>query len=187
MTKRTLFLLLFTLTALTTVAQANVIGSLPFALFNVQENGTNLLVSTREFTSSATLTSGPGKGGFSPVPIGTPFSVIAIDDTMVGTGGGFFVTNSTWGTFTATSGSIQSQTTSAVVFNLKGPFTPGPGLGGGPSEPADVTLAFTQTGASISGSFTLATTIPEPGTLMLAGTGGLILFLLLPRVRKIKI
>jgi hypothetical protein len=174
-----LLFLLATISICTTVLHANEIiaeisGSLPFAVFNVTETSTNLRTSTT-FTVGDSLTSGPGSGDFSIVPIGTSFGGFSLTDTAISTGGGFSISNPSYGSFAATGGSIQHETTSALVADLTGTFTPEGLLSGFAAAPASVTLAFTQNGASISASFTLNAApippIPEPATILTIGIG----------------
>ena len=145
-------------------------GSLPFAAFGVTQNNTNLSTSTM-FTSADELTSNSGTGDFSIVPIGTMFSGFTLDLTTISSGGGFTFSNSTYGSYAATSGSIVMQSQRFLNVELLGTFTPGPAFNGLGPAPADVDLSFTQRGTSVSGSFTMSTTVPEPGTMALLGSG----------------
>ena len=167
---RPILLLLALLVASTGIMQASAIsGSLPLVFFTATENGTNLSSSTQE-SAVQSLTSGPGVGDFSVVPLMTAFGPIALNDLTVGTGGGFSFSNATYGSFVATSGSIVTQTSSFLNVILFGLYSPGSGFSSLTPSLADVNMSFNQTGASLSGSFTLAT-VPEPGTLILVGSG----------------
>jgi hypothetical protein len=156
------------------VMQASAIsGSLPFVVFTATENGPNLASSTMEFGVLA-VTSGSGTGDFSVVPFMTAFGPISLNDLTVSTGGGFSISNPTYGSFIASGGTIVHQSSSFLDVSLIGTYVPGPGLPGASPTPAEVDMSFTQTGASVSGSFTLAA-VPEPGTMVLAGSGFLAL------------
>ena len=152
------------------VMQASAIsGSLPFVLFEVTENGTNLLNSTMESAVFA-ATSGQGTGDFAMVPLATMYGPVMVDNLTVGSGGSFSIANATWGSFIATGGSMVSQSANFLNADLTGIYVPGPGYSGvGPGQVV-AHVSFNQTGQSVSGSFTLAS-VPEPGSLALIGTG----------------
>ena len=158
------------LVATSGVMEASAIsGSLPLVVFTATENGVDLSSSTLE-SAGQSLTSGNGIGDFSVVPLMTPFGSITLNDLTVGSGGGFSMSNATYGSFTATGGSIVSQTSNFLNVNLTGVYDPGPGIPGVSSSSAVVHLSFNQTGQSLSGSYTLAT-VPEPGALAFLGSG----------------
>jgi hypothetical protein len=166
------------------VMQASAIsGSLPFVIVNASQNGSNLLTSTMQF-STGTLTSGSGTGDFSVVPLFTAFTAVTLNDLTVGSGGGFALSNPTYGTFIATSGSIFIRTGSFLNVTLDGTYVPGPAFAGLTPAAADAHVSFNQTGNSLSGSFTLAT-VPEPGALALLGSGILVSWYGLRRRRKV--
>jgi hypothetical protein len=71
------------------------------------------------------------------------------------------------------SGTIVHQSNSFLDVSLTGIYFPGPGLSGASPTPAEVDMSFNQTGASLSGSFTLAA-VPEPGAMALRGSGILV-------------
>jgi len=158
------------------ILQATAIsGSLPFAAFGVTKNGSNLSTSTL-FTDGFSLTSNGGLGDFSIIPISTMFSGFTLDLTMLSSGGGFTFSNANDGGFAATSGSIVQQSPKFLNVDLLGTYTPGPAFTGLGPAPAEVSLAFTQTGKGVSASFTLNTvTVPETGTMALLGLGTLVL------------
>jgi hypothetical protein len=178
MNKVPLRLVLFILTlvfASSGVMQASAIsGSLPLVVFTATENGVDLSSSTME-SSVQSLTSGPGAGDFSVVPVMTAFGPITVNDLTVASGGGFSFSNATYGSFVATGGTIFTQTSNFLNVNLTGVYDPGPGIPGVTASSAVVHLSFNQTGQSLSGSYTLATvpdaTVPEPGALVLLGSG----------------
>ena len=152
------------------VMQASAIsGSLPFVVFTATENGVNLSSSTME-SAVQSLTSGPGVGDFSVVPVMTAFGSISLNDLTVASGGGFSFSNATYGSFVAKGGSIVTQTSNFLNVTLTGVYDPGPGIPGVSPSPAVVHLSFNQTGSSLSGSYTLAT-VPEPGAFALLGSG----------------
>lgn len=166
-----LFVLLFLVVASGVMQASAISGSLPFVMISTADSGTNLFTSTSE-SATDTLTSGVGSGDFSVVlPVKTSFGAVSLNDPGVGSGGGFFITNSTWGTFTANGGSIVTQTPTFLNIVLTGTFVPGPGF---PSTitagPVVAHVSFTQTGPSVSGSFTLSS-VPEPASMALLGSG----------------
>jgi len=166
-----LFVLIFLVSA-SGVMQANAIsGSLPFVMIGTAESGTNLFTSTSESATNS-LTSGLGTGDFFAIPQGTFFGPVIVLDASVSTGGGFSITNPTYGTFTANGGSILTQTPTFLNIELTGTFVPVPGAFPSHPGPGPVVahVSFNQTGGSVSGSFTLAS-VPEPGTLASVGIG----------------
>lgn len=170
---RSLLFAVAVLVAASGVMQASAIsGSLPFVIVNASQNGSNLLTSTMEF-STGTLTSGSGAGDFSLVPLFTSFTAVTLNNLTVGGGGTFALSNPTYGTFIATSGSIVTRTGTFLNVTLDGTYVPGPAFAGLTASPAEANVSFNQTGTSLSGSFTLAT-VPEPGTMALFGSGILV-------------
>src|SRR5271169_3425913 len=180
-----LLLAVVLLAAGTGVMHASAIsGSLPFVAFNLTLNGSNLATSTLD-SAPQTSSSGTGLGDFSVVPFVTNFGSASLDLLTIGAGGGFSISNATYGNFVASSGSITTKTPSFLNVVLGGVYTPGPGIPGVTSAPAVVNLSLNQTGSSVSASFTLATppAVPEPGTMALLGLGSLVLASVLRRRR----
>ena len=181
---RTLLCAVALLVASSGVVQASAIsGSLPLVVFSATQNGANLQSSTME-SATQSLTSGPGLGDFSVIPIMTPFGSVALDNLTVASGGGFSFSNGAYGSFAATGGSILTQTSNFLNVNLTGIFDPGPGIPGVSPSSAIVHLSFNQTGQSLSGSYTLAT-VPEPGALALLSSGLLACVTRLRRSRSV--
>lgn len=145
-------------------------GSFPVVLFSATQNSSNLLLSTTEHATNS-LTSGLGSGDFSIIPLMSSFGAFSLDDSTVGSGGGFSASNLLYGTFDATSGTIVHQSNNFLDVRLVGTFTPGPAFAADETSSGAIAhISFTQTGNSLSGSYTLAT-IPEPSTLGLLGSG----------------
>ena len=176
--------LLFAVTvlmAMTGVVQAGEItGSMPLAGLGVTlGNGTDLSDTTL-ITDAFNEVSGIGNGDYSIVPpYATFFTGASLDLNAIASGGGFTVSNATWGTFAPDFGLIVGlRSANFLDVYLRGLYTPGPGFGG--SVTGDVSsfeLDFTFNGGSVSGGGTLnspAVTppgVPEPGTLLLIGAG----------------
>jgi len=168
----------------TSVQAGGIIGSLPLAGFTVTENGTNLSNSTT-ITASFAATTGPGAGDYSAVPVLTNFSgpvVLDLKSLTLST-----MSNATYGSFTASTVTIVSQSASFLDVYVVGSYSPGPGLGSGLSTtPSSLNIAFTQSGASISEALTLSSpvspisvgAVPEPPSVImgLAGVVGCGLF-----------
>jgi hypothetical protein len=151
------------------VMQANQItGSLPLTGMNDSENGTNLMTSTSLWDLD-TVTSGPGLGDFSVVPMLTDYGAFSLNLTTVGSGGGFTLSNATYGTFVASAGSIVFQNPSFLDAVVSGTYTPGPGLVGATAGPMNVEIVFAQNQGSVAAAMTFSS-VPEPGTMMLFGS-----------------
>jgi hypothetical protein len=148
-------------------------GSLPVTGSGVSQDGANLLVSTK-FSDTLTITSGPGTGNYAVVPLTTDYGTFMLDLVTLGSGGGFSLTNATYGSFAATSGTIVGAPSASFLnVRLFGTYTPGPGIPGVDPGATELNLAFTQSGSSVSASGTLSSFAisPEPGTMALFGLG----------------
>jgi len=150
----------------TSVQAGGIIGSLPLAGFTVTENGTDLANSTT-ITASFAATTGPGAGDYSPVPVLTSFGgpiVLNLKNLTLST-----LNNASFGSFTASSVTIVSQSASFLDVYVVGTYTPGSGLAAGLSPtPSSLNISVNQNGASISEGFTLSSpvvsgkAVPEP-------------------------
>ena len=158
--------------ATTAVMNASVItGSLPFAGIGVSTNGTFSLQSPAPtLTAFASVSSGTGSGSFSVVPLLTVFSGFTFDAANVASGGGFTISNPTYGSFVATNGTIITSLPTFLNVDLQGIYTAGVGMTAQGSDVVNLHLSFTQAGNSLSASGTLAA-LPEIDTLLLVGTG----------------
>lgn len=158
--------------ATTAVMNASAItGSLPFAGIGVSTNGTFSLQSPAPtLTAAISVSSGTGSGSFSVVPLLTVFSGFTFDAATVASGGGFTISNPTYGSFVASSGTIITSLPTFLNVDLQGIFTAGTGLKAQGSDIVNLHLSFTQAGNSLSASGTLAA-LPEVDTLLLVGTG----------------
>jgi len=141
----------------TSVQAGGIIGSLPFAGFSVTENGTDLSNSTT-ITASFVETTGPGVGDYSPVPVATNFGgpiVLDLKHSTLST-----ISNATYGSFTASSVTIVSQSANFLDVYVVGTYTPASGLAAGLSPtPSSLNIAFTQAGGSISEALTLSSPV----------------------------
>jgi hypothetical protein len=150
-----------------------IVGSMSFVGVGVTQNGANLSVST-VLSDTSNLTTG-GLGDYSGIPLFTNYGPFTLDLTTLATGGGFSLTNATYGTFAAATGSLVSRTANFLNVDLIGTYTPGPGMPVGVTAgPTELSISFTQRGNSISVSETIVsppTSVPEPGTLALFGSG----------------
>jgi len=155
----------------TSVQAGGIIGSLPLAAFTVTEDGTNLGNSTT-ITASSVATSGPGAGDYSPIGALTSFGgpiVLDLKNLTLST-----MSNATYGSFTASSVTIVSQSASFLDVYVVGTYTPGSGLAAGLSPtPSSLNIVFTQAGASISGALTMSSpvlaiaAVPEPSSVIM--------------------
>lgn len=166
-----------------TASAATIIdGTLGAAIVGVLTNdNTKPIGAGTTFTNIFTFVSGTGKQ-FSVVPVGitSPITLSAVTATK-NTAVNF---SSSFGSFLGTINTVdvQSATGSAAVkLTSLGTFTPLGALSGYVGGPASLTFTFNQTGgagATVSGSFTLASppvasAVPEPGVwvMMISGAG----------------
>jgi hypothetical protein len=147
-------------------AQLN--GSLALAGFGVSENGPTVGTST-QFTASFYATSGAGFGDYAPIPLLTSFGSATLDLASFAT---FALSNATYGSFATTSGSVVQHNANFLDVLLLGVYSPGPGLPGFDPTPASLRISINQSGESIAAAATLnSPPVPEPGTLLLLGSG----------------
>jgi hypothetical protein len=176
MKKRVLFRLVcisLLVIAATPLMYANAItGSLPFAGIGVTNSNSTFSLLSPYPTLSAVISvsSGPGTGSFSTVPLLTTFSGFTLDVANIATGGGFAISNSSFGSFVATKGLVITALPTFLNVDLQGIYNAGPGLQPSGSDLVNLNLSFTQNGGSLSASGTLAA-LPEVDTLLLMGTG----------------
>jgi hypothetical protein len=131
---------------------------------------------TFSFESSTTATK---DGDFAGIAIGTGF--VTSPETIHFTAGNllgmpFTMGNSTFGHFTAESGSLSQFTVGTSHFaniTMNGIFTPGSLLSAySANDQATLTLTYSQVGrGSISDSGTLAMAVPEPASFAMLGIG----------------
>jgi hypothetical protein len=155
----------------TSVQAGGIIGTMPLAGFTVTENGTDLSNSTT-ITASSVATTGPGAGDYSGVPVLTSFSgpiVLDLKKLTLST-----MSNATYGSFSASTVTIVSQSASFLDVYVVGTYTPGSGLAAGLSPtPSSLNIAITQAGASISEALTLSSpvlsigAVPEPPSVIM--------------------
>ena len=163
-----------------TSARADFSGGLALAGFNVSTNNNALGPGTTSFTIGTFLASQPsGSGLFSNVSQYTPF----VGGTVtLGTGVGFTITSTTYGTFTETTTPVVQSTTvdpGTGITKEEDVFVLGTFSGGsvGTAIAASLTISFTQDGGSgkpISASGTLsipAAIVPEPTSATMIGLG----------------
>ncbi len=169
MAKKLLLLTLLLTVAAGVMHASTINGSIPFAGDNAGQNGADLSVSTKVWDTN-TITSAIGLGDYSVIPLNTPDGPFTLDLGTIGTGGGFSVSNATYGSFSATYGQIVQQTVSFMDIYLRGMYS---GLPGFDAADTSLRLSFTQSGNSLSVSGTLNSppvNVPEPGTLGLLGS-----------------
>jgi len=128
------------------------------------------------FTNVAAATSNPATGDFfTYVPSNTDIN--AGVTVPVGTGASTFSIGSTsFGTFTATSETINFQGSGFANLTFLGTFTPGTDFPSSiTASPATLKISFTQTAdgdpISESGTLSMTSAVPEPSSLTLLGIG----------------
>lgn len=163
---------LLLVTGVTGIMHASAItGSLPIAGIGISNSGGfGPFGPSPTLTAAASVSSGTGTGSFSVVPLLTIFSGFAFDVANISSGGGFTISNATFGSFVATEGMIVTSLPTFLNVDLRGVYTAGPGLQPQGSYLVNLNLSFTQNGGSLSASGTLAS-LPEVNTLFLVGTG----------------
>ena len=185
---RKLLLLTLLLTVATGLMHASAInGSVPFSGLGASQDKADLSLSTMLWDTNS-ITSGVGLGDFFLIPINTDFGPFSLNLLTIGGGGGFLITNATYGTFTASFGQIITRSKDFLDVYLEGMYAPNPGMPGKDPTETSLRLAFTQSGQSLSVSGTMNSppaVIPEPGTLSLLGSGVLSLAAVLRRKLKV--
>jgi hypothetical protein len=162
---------------------ASLNGGLPMASFGkVTNTGADLSVgSSPVVTAANTQVNGPGDGDFSGVALGALFGPNTVDTTNLSS---FTLSNATYGSFSATNGSIISQKADFLDVFYVGFFT---GIGGIPSGPASVRVSINLSGKTYSEAITLhapPAVVPEPASAVMAGLGVLSIGLLSVRRKR---
>ncbi len=146
-------------------------GSLAMGGINVSQNGANLAVSTK-INALFVVTTNLGSGDYTAIPLLTIYIPTTLDLTSLSS---FTMSNATWGSFAANlvGNSIVQQSASFLDVLLTGVYTPGPGLAGFTATDATMRISVNQSGKSLSEAITLNSEapVPEPGTLLLLGSG----------------
>ena len=151
-------------------------GDLALVGFQVHQDQANLALS-EHLTGQFMLTANTGTGAFTAIPLFTVFTPTTLDLTTLSA---FSFTNASWGTFVADQPAFANQivqrTTNFLELLMDGTFTPGPAFLAlhpyGASEEI-LRLSINQSGASLAEAVTLNSPpqAPEPGTLVLLGSG----------------
>lgn len=172
-------------------SQAAFSGSLSVNGFKVTSNPSGGLLngypSNTVFTAQDN-TVGSADGDFGSISSPLSFGGTALDLSNVAGGLGLVLTNSTWGTFTATSGSLFEQRIvdgqSTLSFAVVGTYTGGPA--GNTSFSGLIT--FNQAGDGVTGQvITLEVpAIPEPSSVALGAIGLVSMSLVALRKRRSK-
>lgn len=169
------------LMAMGTSAQAAEIdGSLSLSGLGVTQNAATLDVSTL-ISALDTIVASPGLGDYSPVPLLTSFGPNSLDlSSLTGNSidniAGFSLSNATYGSFAATSGTIVNRNKSFLDVFVLGVFTPAAGLPGLEPTATSLRISYNQSGDSVSQAITLNSPpvqIPEPAGLALLGIAAL--------------
>lgn len=106
MIKPRLVLLTAALLALSTAsAQAEIVGSIGLRVDNATSDTGDIVTATK-FGPKEVNVSSDGTGSFAGANVGLSFGDLSLDLSLVDEGFGFEISNSAWGTFSATTGSI---------------------------------------------------------------------------------
>ena len=133
-------------------------------------------LATTTVFSNVTLTSGGSTGDYTAVAAGTNLGTVSLD---TGNLAGFTFGNSSFGTFTATSGMEESSPVGTRTFFITGNFVPGSQFSSSlTGNTASITISLNQTGgagtvigwASTFNTPSLAA-VPEPASMSLTGIG----------------
>lgn len=158
-----------TLAVGTTAQAALITGSLPLSGFMVTQDNVDL-ENSGVIDTEFNLTTGLGTGALAAIPIKTEFGDTTINLGLEATGFGYVLSHPDWGTFTATEGVIEAQTSNFLDLLLWGDFDPGPSLAGFSKTPAEARISVNLTGGALSQGVTLSM-VPEPSSLALLGIG----------------
>lgn len=143
--------------------------------FEVYQTGSDLSGSANVITPSGSIIkSGKGTIDFVSIPTGTYFTGGVIDLTA-GPGFGFSMTNAVYGTFTATTGTIEDQDSGFLNLLVHGTYVPGTHASQSTYSAtlAEARISINLSGDSLSESITL-NTVPEPSSLALLGIGSMV-------------
>jgi hypothetical protein len=158
---------------------ATISGSLPLTGDNVTLIGGTDLSNSTGVSANPVVTSGAGTGDYSVVPTDTDFGPATLTIASISSGGGFTFNNTTYGTFTATSGTIITHTATNLDVFLLGLYSGLPSTCGSPCDPTGTLahVSFNQSGDVVSEAITLTSPseslpsgTPEPATVALIGS-----------------
>ncbi len=164
----------------TASAATTIDGTLGAAIFGITPtDSTKPIGAGTTFTNIFTFVSGTGKQ-FSAVPVGLSSPIIL--SAVTATKNSAVTFSSAFGSYLGTISTVDLQNvtgSAAVKLTSLGTFTPTGALSGYSGGPASLTFTFNQTGgagATVSGSFTLASPpisspVPEPGVWVMMMTG----------------